>query len=600
MKYIFKTKQGYYKFCRKIPNTKIQFIFSLKTKNAKISRKIVNKFLIKSNHYFLHLQNLGKKEIMSKIQEIQNILYDYRKEALQEYSKLEEDRHKHFKYKDMDGSHPEALNYWSKELHNYVCSRKTEKQTQELTKQILKRSILPLKHYFSTLITAEDKRTFAQLLIKMEVKILKEDYKRAKEYFDLDYQLEHDNTKQLEESIINKINNNISITNPKELAMKLSMQDKAKYLTKTKYEIFEEYEENKIVSGTYNKDKIKSPIITLFQSSKEEFLIDYTKEDFDLFFETLLYTPNSITLKKQIFNDYEENFVAIAEAFKNDDLEEYTEKYELAFQSIGNLKEKLGNVSTFLTYCIHNDYLDRNTLEKNERYNPKRFNNVAKATLSREPFSTTELKLMFELMQDKDFLNNNEICNFYIPLIALFSGMRLEEIAKLKVSDIKKEDNIYFFDIYGQVKTKNSTRLVPIHKILINKFRFIEYVKSRKDNEMLFNLKKITLGKKIKFSHYYSRYFSDFRNNFVSEDRIERDLISFHSFRHTAGTRLSEADIEDSHISVILGHIPDKNDTPRYAKQTLKKRHRLINKMDIKDIEKSLNKLSLYFKSYKF
>ena len=596
MKYIIKTKLGYYKFCRKIPHTKKQFIFSLKTKNAKISKKIVNKFLIKSNHYFLHLQNLEQVEVMSKISEIQSILEEYRLEALKEYSKLEEDRHNHFKYKDTDGSHPEALKHWTQELHGFVANRKTIKQSQELTRQILKRSTLPLKHYYSSLDSPEDKRIFTQLLIKTEVRILKEDYKRAKEYFDLDHQLNNDNTKQLEESIINTISEKIGVINPIEIAEQLNIQEKAKYLTKTKYEIFEEYKDDKIQNGTYVNDKIGSPILTFFQSSKEEYLIDYTKDDYDLFFDSLLYTPSLITGKKRIFSEYDENFVAIAEDFKNDDLEEYG--YKLGFQSVTNLKEKLGNINTFLRNCITNGYLDKNILLDNIRYSTKRFNNIAKSAQEREPYSTSELIKMLDLMTTKDFYTDKKILYFYLPLIALFSGLRLEEIAKLKVLDVKKEDSVYYFDINGHVKTPHSTRIVPIHKYLIDKFKFLDYLRTRESEIMLFDFKHIKIGNKTKFSHYYSRDFTNFRNTFVSEDRIIRDLISFHSFRHTLATRLGEAEVEFVIISTILGHKPSTSETPRYTKYSLARKNKIINKMYIKDIEPSLNTLSLYFKKY--
>ena len=45
--------------------------------------------------------------------------------------------------------------------------------------------------------------------------------------------------------------------------------------------------------------------------------------------------------------------------------------------------------------------------------------------------------------------------------------MRTEEICKLRVDELKKEDGIWFFDIKGKVKTRNSVRRVPIHEKLI-------------------------------------------------------------------------------------------------------------------------------------
>ena len=61
---------------------------------------------------------------------------------------------------------------------------------------------------------------------------------------------------------------------------------------------------------------------------------------------------------------------------------------------------------------------------------------------------------------------------FWIPLIALYSSMRLGEIVQLLVGDIKSEHGVAYFDICRgegekkQIKTASSMRRVPIHKML--------------------------------------------------------------------------------------------------------------------------------------
>ena len=112
----------------------------------------------------------------------------------------------------------------------------------------------------------------------------------------------------------------------------------------------------------------------------------------------------------------------------------------------------------------------------------------------------------------------------------------------------------------GKVKTKSSERKVPIHSQLIEKFNFISYVNMRKNSnhEMLFDLKSIYYKGKIKFSHYFLRdYFTDFRNSFVTKKRIEEDLISFHSLRHSFATRLRSGRVEFYSISNLMGHTVD-------------------------------------------
>ena len=63
--------------------------------------------------------------------------------------------------------------------------------------------------------------------------------------------------------------------------------------------------------------------------------------------------------------------------------------------------------------------------------------------------------------------------NYWIPLIALYSGMRIGRDRSILVSDIKSEHGITYFDVCRgegekrQMKTASSVRRVPIHKMLV-------------------------------------------------------------------------------------------------------------------------------------
>lgn len=55
----------------------------------------------------------------------------------------------------------------------------------------------------------------------------------------------------------------------------------------------------------------------------------------------------------------------------------------------------------------------------------------------------------------------------WFPLIAIYSGLRIDEIASLQVDDIRIEDTIFFFSIHGRVKTEAAMRQVPVHSKLL-------------------------------------------------------------------------------------------------------------------------------------
>ena len=51
---------------------------------------------------------------------------------------------------------------------------------------------------------------------------------------------------------------------------------------------------------------------------------------------------------------------------------------------------------------------------------------------------------------------------YWLPRIALLSGMRLDEICSLRAEQIKKAEGVRYFDIVKS-KTAAGVRVVPIH-----------------------------------------------------------------------------------------------------------------------------------------
>jgi len=601
MKYMFLNSYGYYKFCRKLPYTNKQFIFSLHCKDYSISKEIVSIFILKSNPYFKYLKTLSKGKVMEIIYEIENQLNEYKKQALQEYSELEKSRQLQFSLKNengkyVDGSNPEPIKHWMKELSKYISGEYSQRELQEFGKKVLKRTTIELKQFFSSLSDNENKIIFLQKLIKTESDLLKTDFTRWRENFDVDYIVEQNKSGILKE-ILNKIESG-------ELIQKKNLDNnidpsKEHLRTKTKYEVVHQYieEQSKLPSFKNLKDKIAQPLTILLQSSEKEYLVDYEEDDYIVFFNTLLYTPKNITKKEKIFiDDYDGNYVSMCEDFQNDDIELY--HYDnLEYQSVKNLKEKFSECKKFLKKYI-GKYVNKNYLEDNTNFSDQHIAAVGTMSKERLPFEDYELKKMIELMIE-DELYKNDIDSFYIILIALLSGMRVEEICKLNCVDIKEENKINYFSIRGKVKTKTSVRKVPIHKYLVEKFNFLEFVDSRKDNEKLFNLKPLKLSNKIKYSHYFLRNFGKFRNRFVSEERIKTDLVSFHSYRHTTATRLNEKGIPYLETAALLGHQIDKKlMTVGYVQPSLTKNNKNLQRIYLNDIKYDLEKLSEEFKVY--
>jgi integrase len=153
---------------------------------------------------------------------------------------------------------------------------------------------------------------------------------------------------------------------------------------------------------------------------------------------------------------------------------------------------------------------------------------------------------------------------FWIPLIALFSGCRLEEICQLYIEDVQKLEDVWCLDINEDKPDKSvkkgERRIVPLHPFICVELNFIEYVKSLKDQEgrVFPELKRIN----DRYGHSYGQWFGRFkkRNGIIGKK-------TFHSFRHTVITTLLEKDIPDHQISQLVGHITSGQTTSRYGKR---------------------------------
>jgi integrase len=223
---------------------------------------------------------------------------------------------------------------------------------------------------------------------------------------------------------------------------------------------------------------------------------------------------------------------------------------------------------------------------------------VGNAIKTRNPFSAEELNKMFRIFVEKDFFKDENLAYFYVPMIAFFSGMRIEEICKLRKMDIIKENGVYCFDINGYVKTVDSIRKVPIHKFLLKNLRLLEYIDSRED--LLFDLPTVVINRRVKYSKKYSAIFGEFRKDFVSEDRIEKDLVSFHSLRHHFSSSLSSANVQVPAISALLGHRLAANETKTYLHKNPEELSAVLSKLQLKNFKTELDLISIGFSKVKF
>ena len=150
---------------------------------------------------------------------------------------------------------------------------------------------------------------------------------------------------------------------------------------------------------------------------------------------------------------------------------------------------------------------------------------------------------------------------YFVPLLAIFTGCRLEELCMMRVKDIMKVNGVWVYHIreegeYGEeetrVKNPYSERDVPLHSVLVDTLGFVRYVKHIKKlgHERVFH----ELTKRgNRFQKNVGKFFNDkYLKKIGLKDGGRK--VSFHSFRHSVETHLTNQNVNARFIDYLQGH----------------------------------------------
>lgn len=183
---------------------------------------------------------------------------------------------------------------------------------------------------------------------------------------------------------------------------------------------------------------------------------------------------------------------------------------------------------------------------------------VHKTTARRRPWTPQELKTLFshslftryELPTE---FKAGKAAAYWIPLIGLYTGARISELAQLRVCDVKTTGPVPMLSITDegegqQVKTLASVRTLPIHADLI-RMGLLDYV------AMVQKTGATSLWPDLKFRDgkpggYISAWFGTFRKAVG----LTEQYPDFHCFRHTVRTVMSQAGIDHKVQDQVTGH----------------------------------------------
>ena len=187
---------------------------------------------------------------------------------------------------------------------------------------------------------------------------------------------------------------------------------------------------------------------------------------------------------------------------------------------------------------------------------------LAEARSQRQPWEPAELSVLFGspiYRRGERPAGGKGEAAYWLPLLALFSGARLNELAPMRAEDIKHDpaSDVYFMTVIEDdeagrsVKTETSLRAVPIHPEL-KRIGILELVDHRRQADgpkaRLFPL--VQPNSKGNYGAGFSQWFGRYKRSLG----IENESSVFHSFRHGFKDALRTAGVNEDVNDALTGH----------------------------------------------
>ena len=265
--------------------------------------------------------------------------------------------------------------------------------------------------------------------------------------------------------------------------------------------------------------------------------------------------------------------------FKGKSIQEVLEMKGIVPQNPQNVNKKLGRISTFWRW-VGLQYPD---FVKDEIFKGKQIPTSIKVNKKedRNPFTLNEINKIFDphsylfftvqmnLEGEKEYhyhsVRRFHLPYYWIPLIGLFTGMRINEICQLRIDDVYKDGKHYVFNIREsedtKLKTSSSERIIPVHPTLI-KLGFHDYVKTLRElgkDRIFWELSKKRDGYSSKVSDWFNGKYLKSIGVHVPRKKV------FHSFRHTVSGLLQKKGVRKELIEGFVGHTHRSMSLDRYG-----------------------------------
>jgi integrase len=195
----------------------------------------------------------------------------------------------------------------------------------------------------------------------------------------------------------------------------------------------------------------------------------------------------------------------------------------------------------------------------------------AKDANDRKPYAEADLDVIFTRPMFTGFEGRADIgyrdqpgsqvvkdAKYWLPIVALHTGMRLEELASLRKTEVIDTDGVVAFDLTDRriggsrgVKNLSARRIVPLHQRL-HDLGFVDWMRDQ-DNFVFPDLTEDPKGKRgSQFSKWWGLWAG--ANAQQKGEGIDDPSLTFHSFRHSWKRAARESTVKEEIHDLLSGH----------------------------------------------
>ncbi|MFY0602947.1 MAG: tyrosine-type recombinase/integrase [Flavobacteriaceae bacterium] len=193
-------------------------------------------------------------------------------------------------------------------------------------------------------------------------------------------------------------------------------------------------------------------------------------------------------------------------------------------------------IKIFFNYCVSHGFINQNPIDKIKR--PKVPQTLPRFLTSKQ-ISSILINLELCIWRYKSERHRNKTIIYTL----IFTGMRLNELINLKITDIDMEEK----EILIRKGKGKKQRIIPIHPQLLPILEYyFSYLSKRQERSIWFfyNLR------------YFNKQMSGRSVQMLCEKLSKKSGVKFtpHWLRHTLGRSLTNAEVNVYKIKEILGH----------------------------------------------